>query len=1330
MRKIGLLGLIIPILLFVSCKQEVYFTISTKVQPDDGGSIIVTPSSGTVLEQTSVTFMANPNNEFVFTGWSGDLSGTENPKTVIASSNLNVVANFTLKSYQLSLSVEGDGAINEQVISAKTDYSSGTVVELTAKPAEHWLFDHWEGDLSENKNPAQITVSSAKSVKAVFVKKMYDLTVEVIGEGAVSEKVVETKSGSYQEGTVVELTAQPSEHWLFDHWEGDLTGNKNPAQITVASAKSVKAVFVTKMYDLTIEVQGEGAVSEKVVETKSGSYQEGTIVELTAKPSEHWAFDHWEGDLVGKGNPAKISISSAQKVKAVFVEKMYPLTVEVQGGGAVREELIETKSVSYQEGSVVQLTGIPNSYWIFDHWEGAIDSKDNPISITIVDSTTIIAVFVENDPGIVFTETEYISPYEINNRMKLGWNVACQMEAFRKKGDKIVLDETSWGNPKCTQELFSKVAAAGFKSVRIPVTWTGGFGPAPDYKINEERLDRLSEIIGYAENAGMVAIINMHGDNAPPEPNVDDSFWINPSRAAKDPSFNKEVKARIKALWIQIARRFRDKGDFLMFEAFNEPGGDEFYWSWPTESEQMAHSAEYECLNEWNQIFVDAVRSTGGNNAKRWLIVTGGGAKERHLNMFKLPHDYVSNNRLMISVHVYEPESYVFGTVEEWGHTAQIESEDIWNFDEQFISNEFTKFKEKYLNNGIPLFVGEVGCYNRDNERGKAFQLYYLEYFFRAAALNGLAPFIWDDGGREGAKRGEFIFWHGTGEYFDYGEEIVSTIRNAIYSEDPTYTLQSIYDRAPFIDPDSQTAVCIPDAEFKRYLIKKYDVNGDGEINKDEIWRVTEIDIDTKNVHSMEGLEHFINLQTLRCRGREEWVADDYGPGLLTELDVSHNPLLKTLEINNNHITSLDLSNNHELEGLCVRSNELSSIDLTHCPNLLWFDASINLLSNIDFSNNHNLRHIYLRGNSLNNLSVAHLTSLNDLNFGQNHIKTIDLNNNVFIQSLEADSNLLEYLDVSYLPSLRFLRCNGNPSLKTVWVDEKQSITELYKDDFTELIPITTRDFPDPVFRKYVMDNFDFNKDNHISDEEAALVIDINVNTDRIFSLKGIDRFVNLERLICEGSYTEEYASDGHHGVLSELNVSNNKNLIILQCGYNQLETLDVSHNTLLKILYCQNNPITQIDISNNPLLEDLCIRYCHITLLDLSNNKALYGVDCQGGQGYNLIKNIDVSNCPYISVLNCNSVGLDTLDVSHNPSLNWLGIVDSNFTSIDLSQNTELKCLYADDVSLYELDLTPISALEYLFIRDSPSLKKVYLRTDQTIDYVYKDDHTVFVYK
>ena len=186
MKRVGLAGLVISILLFVSCKQEVYFNISTRVQPEGGGCIVVTPSSGAVLEGTPVTFKANPNSEYVFTGWSGGLSGTENPKTVVASSDLNVVANFTLKTYPMTVSVEGDGAINERVISTKTDYSSGTVVELTAQPSEHWLFDHWEGDLTGSTNPGQITVSSTKSVKAVFVKKMYDLTVEVQGELIVS----------------------------------------------------------------------------------------------------------------------------------------------------------------------------------------------------------------------------------------------------------------------------------------------------------------------------------------------------------------------------------------------------------------------------------------------------------------------------------------------------------------------------------------------------------------------------------------------------------------------------------------------------------------------------------------------------------------------------------------------------------------------------------------------------------------------------------------------------------------------------------------------------------------------------------------------------------------------------------------------------------------------------------------------------------------------------------------------------------------------------------------------------------------------------------------
>ena len=155
--------------LMVSCKQEVYYNVTTTVEPPEGGSIVMNPSSGEVLEGTSVTFTAQPKGDYVFTGWSGSLSGTENPKTVSVTSDMTVTANFTLRSYPLTLSVEGEGSITEKVLSSKADYASGTVVELTAKAADHWLFDHWEGDLSGSDNPIMITIDSAASVKAVFI---------------------------------------------------------------------------------------------------------------------------------------------------------------------------------------------------------------------------------------------------------------------------------------------------------------------------------------------------------------------------------------------------------------------------------------------------------------------------------------------------------------------------------------------------------------------------------------------------------------------------------------------------------------------------------------------------------------------------------------------------------------------------------------------------------------------------------------------------------------------------------------------------------------------------------------------------------------------------------------------------------------------------------------------------------------------------------------------------------------------------------------------------------------------------------------------------------
>ncbi len=1155
-------------LLLVSCKQETYYNITTKVEPEGSGIVVVTPSTGAVLEGTSVSFLAKPNGDYVFSGWSGGLSGEVNPQTVTVSSDLSVVAKFTLRSYPLTITVEGEGTVSEKVISTRSDFTAGTVVELTANPSEHWLFDHWEGDLNGNTNPAQITVSSSKSVKAVFVKKMYDLTVEIQGHGSVEEKVINTRSGSYEEGTTVELTAIPDEFWAFDHWEDAVEGDENPTTITVSKSSSVRAIFT------------------------------------------------------------------------------------------------------------------------------------------------------EKDPGIVYTETEYISPFEINKRLGMGWNLTCQLESYREDGAFNMVDETWWGNPLCTQALFDKAAAAGFKSVRIPITWMGSFGPGPDYLINEDRLNRIAEVIGYAEKAGMNAIINMHHDDCGahteghPYP---EEFWIDPGRAAADPSYNEKVKEQLSAMWKQIARKLRDKGDFLMFESFNEPGSG-FFWSWATDEEKDAHAAEFQCLNEWNQVFVDAVRSTGGNNASRWLIVVGAAAKERNLDRLIVPKDYVSNNRIMVSIHFYEPEDFALGSLEEWGHTAQISDEEIWRYDETFITTEFQRYKEQYMDRGIPLCVDEIGFSYRDNERGNAFSLYYIEYLVRAAKLNGFATFLW-----------QRLFNHQTGEFYGSAEDFIKVIREAAYDENIEYTLESIYNRAPFNDSHSSDAIVIPDEVFKAYLVDRYDQNGDGEINKNECIRITHIDIDTKEVKSLRGIEFLPNLTTLLCRGREDWIPDEYGPGLLSELDVSCNPHLKVLEFNNNHITKIDLSKNPELEVVGGRSNALTELDISHNPMLTDLDMSINHIETLDFSNSKLLKNIYARGNELSVLNVTELQNLESLNFGQNHLSTIDLSNNPMLKSLECDNNNLSSLDLGFNYHLDFLLCDGNPSLKTMYLAKGHSISHMVKDDYTQVVYRKGVIIKDGAFKKYLVDHFDTDADNEISEAEAASVTEIEVCTDNIYTLGGIEYFVNLSKLSCMGSSTDDH----YFGVLSELNLSNNSKLEFLSCGYNQLKSLDVSKNKMLKTLRLQNNDVTTIDVSNNPLLEELVIRFCHLnTSLDFTNNPKLKEIDCQGGIGFNRIKSIDVSKCPLLLVMNCNSVWLETIDVSNNPQLQWLGCVGGLFSSIDLSANTHLNFLYADVSSLHELDLTHNPEIEWLYIRDSRNLQYVYLKAGHTIPNLLKDDHTQIIYR
>lgn len=362
----------------------------------------------------------------------------------------------------------------------------------------------------------------------------------------------------------------------------------------------------------------------------------------------------------------------------------------------------------------------------------------------------------------------------------LGWNMGNQLDAINNG----VSNETCWGNPKATQATFSGVKAAGFTSVRIPVTWMGHIGAAPEYKIEDAWMDRVFEVVGYAEKAGLKVILNTHHDE-----NHGDSNWLDLKGAVDSEAANKRIKEEIASVWSQIALKFKDKGDFLMFESFNELiyGNEWGIGSNPTKKARV--------INEWNQLFVDTVRGTGGNNATRWLGVPGYASNPRYLTYFTLPTD--SAGKTMVAFHCYDPYDYTIGDKQlaNWGHTGN-----AYPNGEREIEELFSSLFSTYISKNIPIYMGEFGCSFRSkaDKKAWAYFLYYLEYVVKAARTYGLASFLWDNGGEAGfGKEKHCYINHGTGQFFLNGKEPVDVMVKAWSSTDAAYTLQSVYDKAP-----------------------------------------------------------------------------------------------------------------------------------------------------------------------------------------------------------------------------------------------------------------------------------------------------------------------------------------------------------------------------------------------------------------------------------------------------------------------------------------------------------------------------------------------------
>lgn len=333
----------------------------------------------------------------------------------------------------------------------------------------------------------------------------------------------------------------------------------------------------------------------------------------------------------------------------------------------------------------------------------------------------------ENKPSQIAGKMRNITSQQLVEDMTFGWNLGNTLDVCQadrdgdgkinehvEAGEKV--DETLWGNPKATKELFTSLKKNGVNAVRIPVTWRDHMDS--NGNIDREWMDRVQQVVDYAYSQGMYVIINVHHDGG-----GDPKFgaWI---IEESQNDYNTFLK-KYKNVWKQIAERFKNYSDYLIFESMNEVGFDTLY--------NKNKADAYNLINKINQDFVDIIRATGGNNAKRHLLIAGYYTDiERTCDsLYKMPDDKAE--RCILSVHYYTPWDFCTCDIKHtWGTNSEVRQ----------METLIGKMKKNFVDKGIPVIIGEYAASGSDLSSC----IFFIEKLNKLCSDYGIATFIWDNG--------------------------------------------------------------------------------------------------------------------------------------------------------------------------------------------------------------------------------------------------------------------------------------------------------------------------------------------------------------------------------------------------------------------------------------------------------------------------------------------------------------------------------------------------------------------------------------------------------
>jgi endoglucanase len=332
-------------------------------------------------------------------------------------------------------------------------------------------------------------------------------------------------------------------------------------------------------------------------------------------------------------------------------------------------------------------------------------------AVTVPDLTTTRRPIPENE-AMAFLK-----------KMGVGWNLGNTFDAIKaawnRNADEMTV-ETSWVNIRTTEAMIEAIQAAGFSSIRIPISWHDHVS-GPDYEISERWLTRVQEVVDWAYSRGMYVIINIHHD--------EDQFLPASSHYEESAHY-------VECIWRQLAARFRDYDEHLIMESMNEPRLVNSSYEWMFNPTIPACVDAADCLNKLNQLFVDTVRATGGNNADRYLMVPAYDAAPANAvrDSFVLPTD-AADNKIIVSVHAYTPYDFALNLNGGGTFGTQAQKIDIVSF--------MNSLYNQYIMNGIPVVIGEYGAMVKGNNLQD--RVDWAAFYVATASARNMPCLYWDN---------------------------------------------------------------------------------------------------------------------------------------------------------------------------------------------------------------------------------------------------------------------------------------------------------------------------------------------------------------------------------------------------------------------------------------------------------------------------------------------------------------------------------------------------------------------------------------------------------